>query len=87
MWFPDDYYKTKWKKGGGHKNKGTIKRKEMGWELERKRRQNENNGKRGQMRWHYYFTCEFFTPVLTGGYSPKYRWQKVSSGLQDSSWF
>ena len=35
--------------------------------------------------------CEFFIPILTGGFPLKFKWHQFSSGLQDSSkysrWF
>ena len=33
----------------------------------------------------YFTACEFFTLVLAGGLSLESEWQRVSSGLQDSS--
>ena len=35
--------------------------------------------------YYYYTPHEFFSPVLTGGFSLKSVWQQVSSGLQDST--
>ena len=33
----------------------------------------------------YFSSCEFFTPLLTGGFSLESEWQQVTSDLQDSS--
>ena len=46
---------------------------------------NNNNNNNNNNNDNYYYPYEFFTSVLTDGFSLEFEWQQVSTSLQDSS--